>query len=116
MRIRKILAIMLIITIILGILQIPSARAEDTDTFTITYNANGAVFDDGSTTNTVTYDCDGNIVSGTYKEPKLNNPTESDWYWSTDLDGRLGFVLENTSQNTTVYAQFRKLIYEYECI
>ena len=37
--------------------------------YTVTFDANGAKYEDGSTTNIVVYADDGSIVSGEYKEP-----------------------------------------------
>ena len=113
MKIRKILAIMLIITIILGIVQIPSARAEDTDTFTITFDANGAEFEDGSTTNTVTYDSTGNVISGAYKKPYMNNPDTYEMYWSYDTKGIDKLDTSNITKGGTVYAQYTSIIWNF---
>ena len=81
--------------------------------YTVTYNANGALFDTGEETNMVEYDDGRNVVSGEYKEPVLNNPTVADWYWSTDEEGKNELDLSEVASDITAYAQYRKVQWKF---
>ena len=81
--------------------------------FTVTYDAQGALFDNGQATNVVEYGSADTITSGEYKEPVLNNPTVADWYWSTDEEGKNELNLSEVASDITAYAQYRKVQWKF---
>ena len=70
---------------------------------TITYNARGGTFADGTSVNTVTYTQEGKVISGTMADPTKPNCEFVGWYTDTSFSQQ--FTGSTTS--TTVYARYR---------
>ena len=87
--------------------------AASASAYTITYNANGALFDNGQETNEVAYDESGNIVSGEYKKPDMHNPVEYELYWSLEQNGKTEFNVASIKSDVTVYAQYIYVRWDY---
>ncbi len=81
--------------------------------YTVTYNANGALFDNGQETNIVEYDDDHNVVSGEYKLPEMGNPDIYELFWSADVVGKKPIEIDTISSDTTVYAQYSNVVWNY---
>lgn len=81
--------------------------------YTVTYNANGALFDNGQETNVVEYDDNHNAISGEYKKPEMNNPDIYELFWSTDAVGKKPIEIDTISSDTTVYAQYSNVVWNY---
>ena len=82
--------------------------------YTVTYNANGALFDNGQETNIVEYDDNHNVVSGEYKDPVLNNPTSFNLYWSKNQKGTEKVEdLATLSEDTNLYAIYTNIVWDF---
>ena len=81
--------------------------------YTVTYNANGALFDNGQETNVVVYNDDHSVASGEYKKPEMNNPDIYELFWSTDAVGKKPIEIDTISSDTTVYAQYSNVVWNY---
>lgn len=81
--------------------------------YTVTYNANGALFDTGEETNVVTYNDDHSVASGEYKLPEMNNPDIYELFWSIDAVGKKPIEIDTISSDTTVYAQYSNVVWNY---
>lgn len=81
--------------------------------YTVTYNANGALFDNGQETNVVIYNDDHSVASGEYKKPEMNNPDIYELFWSTDAVGKKPIEIDTISSDTTVYAQYSNVVWNY---
>lgn len=87
--------------------------------YTVTYNANGALFDNGQETNVVEYDDNHNVVSGEYKEPTkyIVNSHEGvveSIFWSSDEHGKNEINLSNVSEDKTLYAQYLLVKWDFD--
>lgn len=81
--------------------------------YTVTYNANGALFNNDEETNIVVYNDDHGVVSGEYKLPEMNNPDIYELFWSTDAVGKKPIEIDTISSDTTVYAQYSNVVWNY---
>ncbi len=81
--------------------------------YTVTYNANGALFDTGEETNAVVYNDDHSVTSGEYKLPEMGNPDIYELFWSTDTVGKKPIEIDTISSDTTVYAQYSNVVWNY---
>ena len=81
--------------------------------YTVTYNANGALFNNGEETNVVIYNDDHGVVSGEYKLPEMNNPAVYELFWSTDEVGKKPVEIDTISSDITVYAQYSNVVWNY---
>lgn len=82
--------------------------------YTITFDADGAKFDNGNITNAVEYDSSHNVTSGTYKEPYLGSTTSYEFYWSRDQKGTKKVTDLNTiNSDTTLYAKYVSIIWDF---
>ncbi len=81
--------------------------------YTITYNANGALFDNGQETNEVVYDNNHNVTSGEEKNPYMNSPVTYELFWSTDTVGKKRVDLSSITSDTTLYAQYKNVVWNF---
>ena len=82
--------------------------------YTVTYNANGAVFDTGEETNIVVYNDDHSVASGEYKLPDMHNPDTYEMYWSLEQNGKTEAVVEEINSDTTLYAQYLHIRWDFD--
>lgn len=82
--------------------------------YTITFDANGAKFDNGNTTNAVEYDSSHNVVSGEYKKPYMNSPVTYELFWSTDTVGKKKVELNSINSDVTLYAQYKNVVWNFD--
>lgn len=82
--------------------------------YTVTYNANGALFNTGEETNIVIYNDDHSVASGEYKLPEMGNPDTYELFWSTDEVGKRPIEIGTISSDATVYAQYSNVVWDYD--
>lgn len=81
--------------------------------YTVTYNANGALFDNGQETNEVIYDDSHSVTSGEEKNPYMNSPVTYELFWSTDTVGKKRVDPSSISSDTTLYAQYKNVVWNF---